>query len=283
MVKTKIRKIIVLLSTVCILNTLAAGCGSRPESVTKTQGRQADDALAEDGGDSPIENNDAGKEKPQENVAGKWQVLDPEAAAAFDADFKGKVWKIAEDSFFIVETKVKILDDGSLTSSTPSSNANVPDSQLIQVVFDDDTYFCVRTIYGNGESYEDEEAGFQDLKEYMPVDMKGRFENDVFYATEIRLSNLESTGNGRKGNEAAEGSADRNLFVGIVEKYEENKITIKNLDDDMLLYFSTNNAQIVEGDSPITVGDKVEITYRGLLGDENSPGEAVKIVADTAQ
>lgn len=78
-------------------------------------------------------------------------------------------------------------------------------------------------------------------------------------------------------------------MVGIVEKYEDNLITIKDPDDDMLYYFFTENAQILEGfstetaqpaaeDFPIAVGDKVEISYRGTLDDKEHPTEAVKIV-----
>ena len=64
---------------------------------------------------------------------------------------------------------------------------------------------------------------------------------------------------------------------------------------DMLYYFSTENAQIlegfstesahaVEGDFSIAVGDKVEISYRGLIDfDEEHPDEAVKIVVITVE
>ena len=81
----------------------------------------------------------------------------------------------------------------------------------------------------------------------------------------------------------------------IVEKYEGNTITIKNPDDDMLYYFSTENARILEGfstesaqeaegDPSIAVGDKVEISYRGLIDfDEEHPDEAVKIVVITVE
>ena len=84
-------------------------------------------------------------------------------------------------------------------------------------------------------------------------------------------------------------------IAGIVEKYEGSKITIRTPEDDMLYYFSTENAQILEGfstenaqaaegDSPIAVGDKVEISYRGLIDfDEEHPSEALKIVVITAE
>lgn len=73
-------------------------------------------------------------------------------------------------------------------------------------------------------------------------------------------------------------------IAGIVEKYEGSTITIRTPEDDMLYYFSTENAQASEGDSPITVGDKVEISYRGLIDfDEEHPSEAVKIVVITVE
>ena len=68
-------------------------------------------------------------------------------------------------------------------------------------------------------------------------------------------------------------------ITGIVKAYADDTITIKDPGDGLFYYFSTQNAEIIEGDSPIAVGDTVEITYRGLLGDEKKPGEAVKIAA----
>lgn len=183
----KLKKAMILLGAVCILNTMAAGCGSGSQSVAKTEEIQAREALREERNDTPPTENDSDKEETQENSSGKWKVLDPDVAAAVDADFVGKVWKIEEGSFFIAEKKVKILDDGSLSYSSPSSGVDIPDTRLIHVVFEGDTRFYVRTGDGNGESHEDKEAGFQDLKEYMSVEMKGSFKNDEFYATEIRL------------------------------------------------------------------------------------------------
>lgn len=181
----KLKKVMILLGTVCILNTIVTGCGSG--SVAKTEENQTDEALSEELNDALSNEMDGNADGLQENTAGKWQVLEPDVAAAVDADFLGKVWKIEEDSFFIAEKKVKILDDGSLSYSSPSSNAALPDSQLIRVILEDDTRFYLKITDGNGESYEDKEAGFQDLKVHMSVEMKGNFKNDEFYATEIRF------------------------------------------------------------------------------------------------
>lgn len=251
--KMKTRKIMILLGIVSTLNIWMTGCGMTHEYNTKTQEDEKEEVL--------------------------WQVLEPEAAAAFDADFKGKVWKITEDSFYIVETKVKVLDDGSLATSTPGSNAPIPDSRLIPVVFDDDTVFLVRTIYDNGERHEDEEAGFEDLEEHMAVDMKGHFENDVFYATEIRLPKIGNNKDTGKHEEstAEEEDTKADPITGIVEKYADDTIIIKDYGDGMSYYFSTKDARIIEGDSPIAVGDKVEVTYQGLLGDEKNPGDCSKV------
>ncbi len=91
------------------------------------------------------------------------------------------------------------------------------------------------------------------------------------------------------------GKVSPDPIAGIVEKYGGNKITIRTPEDDMLYYFSTENAQILEGfstesaqaaegDSPIAVGDKVEISYRGLIDfDEAHPSEAIKIVVITVE
>ena len=92
-----------------------------------------------------------------------------------------------------------------------------------------------------------------------------------------------------------DGQVSPDPIAGIVEKYEGSTITIRTPEDDMLYYFSMENAQIlegfstesahaVEGDSSIAVGDKVEISYRGLIDfDEEHPDEAVKIVVITVE
>ena len=183
----KLKKLMILFGTVCILNTMAVGCGSATESAVKTEEARSGEILPEEETDTPLKDNGKDTAESQENTSGKWQVLEPDIPAAVDADFLGKVWKMEEDSFFIVEKGVKILEDGSLSYSSPSSNADIPDSRLIHVIFEEDTSFYIRNIGGDGENQEYEEAGFQDLKEHMSVEMKGSFVNDEFHATEIRF------------------------------------------------------------------------------------------------
>lgn len=158
---------------------VALSSGSDAAQTADAETGTAQDVAGEDTLQGTAENSVGG--------GGKWHVFDPKVAALVDADFEGTVRRIDADSFVITETQVAVLDDGSLVASSLSSKAEVPESDLIRVVCDDDTHFYVRTIYGNGEKYEDRDAGFQDLEEDVSVQMKGRFENDVFYADEIRI------------------------------------------------------------------------------------------------
>lgn len=80
----------------------------------------------------------------------------------------------------------------------------------------------------------------------------------------------------------AAGISQGDPIVARVDRYEDNTIVLRDLDDDdIIYYFSTQYAEVIEGDSPIAAGDIVEITYRGVQGDEEHPGEAVKIVAES--
>ena len=68
------------------------------------------------------------------------------------------------------------------------------------------------------------------------------------------------------------------LFTSIRRSsYADNIIAIEDEGDGIIYYFSTENALAAGEDASITVGDRVQITYQGGLGDEEHPGRAVKI------
>lgn len=201
---TKINRAIIVMSTVLMMGQMA-GCGADSgaasgdgsgSEIAVLQGAELEasqsafpDGSKTDGQTSQAGNQD-GTGSQEGGQEGRWHVLDPETAEVVDADFLGVVWKLDEDSFWIVEMETEILEDGSLVSGSPSSDAVVPDSDLIQVVFDENTRFYIRTIYNGGERYEDSEAGISELGEKDSVDLKGSFLNDVFHATEVRINKV---------------------------------------------------------------------------------------------
>ena len=97
--------------------------------------------------------------------------------------------------------------------------------------------------------------------------------------SETEVSKEEVTEDDRKEYLASEETVEGDPITGIVEKYADNVIVIKDEGDEITYYFSIQDARVVDGNVPIAVGDEVQITYQGLLGDEEHPGVAVKIVA----
>ena len=203
--KKQMKNAIRLLGAACISSLLAVGCSSSPapdlansqtvdlpSSASANTEPSATGAPQEDANTdtSNAENGQNAKNADsadQNNTEGKWHVLPPEIASVVDADFEGTVWKIDGDSFYIAENFTEVLDDGSIVGGGPSPDAEIPDSELILVAYEENTHFYTRTIYNGGDSYEDTEATFQNIVKGLCVELKGSFENDVFHATEIRI------------------------------------------------------------------------------------------------
>ena len=72
---------------------MTVGCGFATEPNVKTEEARSGEILPEEETDALIKDDGKDMDESQENTAGKWQVLDPDTAAAVDADFLGKVWK----------------------------------------------------------------------------------------------------------------------------------------------------------------------------------------------
>ncbi len=54
----KLKKVMILFGTVCMLDIMVAGCGSGFEPAAKTEGNQAGETLPEEGSDVPLEATD---------------------------------------------------------------------------------------------------------------------------------------------------------------------------------------------------------------------------------
>lgn len=197
-----------VLGTVCMLCMTATACGSKDgenntqEAEESSAPTQADEETEDESTDPSSADSNEGQdtsansaasetdntEENTENNSGRWHVVDPEIAKQIDADFEGNVQKIEENAFFISETVTEIAEDGSMMAS--SAAENVPDSDLLKVVYDNNTRFYTRTIFNGGESYEDSEAKADALEIYDFVSLKGSIKDDVFYADEVRISRL---------------------------------------------------------------------------------------------
>lgn len=199
---------IMVLGAVCMLCMTATACGSKDgenntqEAEESSAPTQADEETEDESTDPSSADSNEGQdtsansaasetdntEENTENNSGRWHVVDPEIAKQIDADFEGNVQKIEENAFFISETVTEIAEDGSMMAS--SAAENVPDSDLLKVVYDNNTRFYTRTTFNGGESYEDSEAKADALEIYDSVSLKGSIKDDVFYADEVRISRL---------------------------------------------------------------------------------------------
>lgn len=206
--RKKVKTKMMVLGAVCMLCMTATACGTKDgenntqEAEESSAPTQADEETENESTDpsSTDSNEDQNTsadstatetdntEETAESNNGRWHVVDPEIAKQIDADFEGNVKKIEGNAFFISETVTEITEDGFLM--TMSAAEDVPDSDLLKVVYDDNTRFYTRTIFNGGESYEDSESKADSLEIEDSVSLKGSIKDDVFYADEVRISKL---------------------------------------------------------------------------------------------
>lgn len=189
--KHKWKTLFVVSLTACLFVISAVGCGSEP--VAENQVSVSEPVGSADGAepaDSNTEKENTLADNTDTEDTGKWHVYDPDVAAAVDADFQGVVHRINTDSFLIAPTETTLTEDGFLMGNSYSSDAEIPDEELVQVVFDDNTVFTLRDIYDNGDRSEDSEASFEDIEKDLSIDLKGEFRGDVFHANAIRINKI---------------------------------------------------------------------------------------------
>ena len=201
--KYKWKKLITLSLIVCMFGMLLTGCGSMsaagnevnapmkldpPEPITDEAEPDTDESESNTDETNDDNENDSSDTEGASEASGKWHVYDPDIAAAVDADFEGTVHKIDADSFFISPMETKLTENDALVTISPAPDAEIPDEELVKVVFDNDTVFTLRDIYDGGERHEDSEASFQTIEKGHSVALKGKFQNDVFHADAILIN-----------------------------------------------------------------------------------------------
>lgn len=125
------------------------------------------------------------------------------------------------------------------------------------------------------------------------ADRDGNAETEIM-KTQTVIPEAEAGKTSPDGTEAAntgiaDGGEDSNdveniectLYAVIVESYENDIIAVRDQDTGIVIWFSTKDAEVIEGGSPIAVGDIVGLTYRGVQGDEEHPGTAVRVVPES--
>lgn len=206
--KKQLQKAIQLCTIVCLSGILTVGCSASPASgptdnpaadlstsaapdcMEAAQTEQAQDSADTDNSVKNPDTNTTQPDTASDDTQGKWHVYPPDVAAAVDADFEGTVWKMDTNSFYIAPGDAEILENGAILAGVASTDTEIPDSDLVQVVFDENTHFYIRTIYDGGARYDDTDAAFRDIEKDQMISMKGSFENDIFHATEIRISKV---------------------------------------------------------------------------------------------
>ncbi len=208
--KYRWKKLIALSLISCMFGMSTMGCGSAPAAEAETEmdapaldveeinepakagtSKPNDDKTNAKKTNTTQPANDKTEDAPDDSAetqgSGKWQVYDPDVAAAVDADFEGVVYKIETDSFFITPTETTLEENGAIISTSLSPGVEIPDEELVQVIFDDHTVFTLRDVYDGGERHEDSDASFQNIEKEVSVALKGTFQNDVFCADQIRI------------------------------------------------------------------------------------------------
>ena len=61
----------------------------------------------------------------------------------------------------------------------------------LTVLYDEETIFYSRTIYGDGSSYEDTDAVAGDMAKDMQVEITGYYEGKKFHAVQVQLMKFE--------------------------------------------------------------------------------------------
>lgn len=100
-----------------------------------------------------------------------------------ETSISGKISKLGEMQFDMKADNKVVKEDGTIESKG--------NGHKLTVLYDEETTFYIRTIYGDGSSYEDEEAAAEDMAKDMRVEITGCYEGKKFHAAQVQIMKFE--------------------------------------------------------------------------------------------
>ncbi len=106
-----------------------------------------------------------------------------------DEDLVGDIKELGDGQFTVVAAITEELDEGVLMIASPGPDGDDSDFDHVTVIYDEDTDIYIRTIYGNGERYEDADASAEDLSKDSMVLVWGSYGDDgtTLHADQIQI------------------------------------------------------------------------------------------------
>ncbi|MBP3460517.1 MAG: hypothetical protein J6K58_15055 [Lachnospiraceae bacterium] len=167
--KNRLRKTISGIGCICMMSLMVYGCGDSRENYMPQQTEETAAPTQEKSAEKPVEEQSQDRE------------TEPESSSL--EELTGDIQEIGDRTFVISEV-VETEDNGAQVAVIVVDEDM---KNLIEVHYDENTKFSKRIIRDGGADYEDAEATSQDLAKGLLAEMKGMYQGEEFYASEIQL------------------------------------------------------------------------------------------------
>lgn len=152
------------------------GCGAENHSSEEEQTEPLDESQEE-----PKETPDA--DDPEETEEGALNSEKETGTGTRERkegaeDLVGEIKEMEDGQFTVVKSITEEVEDGGQIMVAPAPDADDSDIEKVVVTYDENTDIYIRTIYDNGARYEDTDAGIDDLKKGVLVNIWGVREGD---------------------------------------------------------------------------------------------------------
>lgn len=109
--------------------------------------------------------------------------MDSSQETESEVSVSGKISKIGEMQFNMKADNKVVKEDGTIESKG--------NGHKLTVLYDEETIFYIRTIYDDGNSYEDTDATAGDMVKDMRVEITGCYEGKKFHAVQVQMMKFE--------------------------------------------------------------------------------------------